>query len=82
MKNTEYSQLLNISKYYFDPNRAMRLMVNVVKSKEKCTKKILQRIYLQRLKERGLGTTEVETMDSKVVRGDSKRDEKTIGRMM
>ena len=82
MKNTEYSQLQTISNYYFDPNRAMRLMLNLVKSKEKYTKKVLQRIYLQRLTERGLGTTEVEVMDSKVVRGQSKRDEKTIVRMM
>ena len=82
MKTTEYSQLLSISRYYFDPVRAMRLMLNLVKSKEKHTKKILQRIYLQRLTERGLGTNEIEVMDSKVVRGESKRDEKTIVRMM
>ena len=56
--------------------------MNLVKSKEKHTKKVLQRIYLQRLTERGLGTTEVEVMDSKVVRGQSKRDEKTSLRMM
>ena len=82
MRNTEYSQLLNISNYYFDPPWAMRLMLNLVKSKEKHTKKVLQRIYLQRLTERGLGTSEIEVMDSKVVRGESKRDEKTIVRMM
>ena len=74
MKNTEYSRLLTISHYYFDPNRAMRLMLNLIKSKEKHTNKILQRIYLQRLAERGLGTTEIEMMDSKVVRNESKRD--------
>ena len=60
----------------------MRLMLNLIKSKEKHTNKILQRIYLQRLTERGLGTTEVEMIDSKVVRNESKRDEITIVRMM
>ena len=69
MKNTEYSQLVHISNYYFDPYWAMRLMVNLVKSKEKHTKKIFQRIHLQRLTEHGVGTTDVECMDSRVVRG-------------
>jgi hypothetical protein len=82
MKNTEYSRLLAISNHYFDPYRAMRLMLDLSKSKEKYTKKVLQRIYLQRLTERGLGTNDVELMDSKVVRNDSKRDERTIVRMM
>ena len=62
MKNSEYSKLLQISTYYFDPYWAMRLMLNLVKSKEKVTTKILQRIYLQRLTERGLGTTEINYM--------------------
>ena len=57
-------------------------MLNLLKSKENLTKKILQRIYLQRLTERGLGTSEVEIMDSRVVKNDTKRDEKTIVRMM
>ena len=82
MKNTEYSRLLTISTHYFDPSRAMRLMLDLIKSKEKYTKKILQRIYLQRLTERGLGTTGVEMMDRKVVMNDSRRDERTIVRMM
>ena len=56
--------------------------MDLIKSKEKYTKKVLQRIYLQRLTERGLGTTEIELMDSKVVINDSKRDERTIVRMM
>ena len=59
MRNTEYSQIQTISQHYFDPYWAMRLMINLIKSKEKYTKKILQRIYLQRLTERGLGTTEM-----------------------
>ena len=63
MKNTEYSQLLKIASYYFDPTWAMRLMLNLIKSKEKYTKKVLQRIYLQRLTEHGLGTTEIEHLE-------------------
>ena len=58
MKNTEYSRLQIIANYYFDPARAMRLMLDLIKSKEKLTKKILQRIYLQRMPERGLGINE------------------------
>ena len=71
MKNTEYSHLLTIS--YFDPNRAMRLMLNLIKSKEKHTKKILQRIYLQRLTERGLGTNKKGSTYWKYIVGNFKK---------
>ena len=56
----------------------MRLMLNVIKSKEKHTKKVLQRIHLQRLTERGLGTQEVENIGKRIVKSNSKRDDKII----
>ena len=77
---TVYRQIQNISRNYFDPEWAMMLMMKLTKSKEKLTRKILTKIYLQRLLNKGFGTTPVEKMTSKMLGG--KRDESIIKQVM
>ena len=80
MKTTVYRQIQQLSRHYFDPHWAMTLMMNLIKSKEKLTKKILTKIYLQRLLNKSLGTTPVEKMTLKMLGG--KRDETIVKRVM
>ena len=75
MKTSAYNQIINISQYYFDPDRAMRLMLNLVKAKEKQTKKTLSKIFLQRLTERKMGTRTVEVFVNKMFQNNKRNTE-------